>query len=110
MRLRDKNREMVNAHKYSINHKPEIVKDKVCGCFYCLKIYSPNEIDDWVDDKRGTALCPYCGIDSVIGESSGFPITIEFLKKMNKCWFDDSHYLNWLKSHEAKDSKHNITK
>ena len=24
------------AHKYSNNHKPELEKDKVCGCFYCL--------------------------------------------------------------------------
>ena len=28
-----------------------------------------------------------CDIDSVIGDSSGFPITKEFLKKMNEYWF-----------------------
>lgn len=67
-------------------------KDKVCGCFYCLTIFSPEEIDDWLiddndADRLGTAICPHCGIDSVIGESSGYPITKEFLKKMYDHWF-----------------------
>ena len=75
------------AHKYSSNHKPELEKDNICGCFYCLKIYNPKEIKEWTRDRRGTAICPNCDIDSVIGESSGFPITKEFLIAMNKRWF-----------------------
>ncbi len=31
--------------------------------------------DDNGSGRYGTAICPYCDIDSVIGESSGFPIT-----------------------------------
>lgn len=71
----------IEAHKYSDNHKKQLRKDKKCGCFYCLTIFSPMEIKEWVEDISGTAICPYCGIDSVIGESSGYPITKEFLKK-----------------------------
>ena len=33
------------------------------------------------------ALCPACGIDSVLGSASGFPVTPEFLGRMNACWF-----------------------
>jgi acetone carboxylase gamma subunit len=60
--------------------------------FYCLEIYSPSEINEWIVadndcDRYGTAICPYCGIDSVIGESSGYPITKDFLTKMNRYWF-----------------------
>jgi hypothetical protein len=51
-----------------------------------MKIFNPAEITEWVDDGD-TALCPYCGIDSVIGESSGFPITDKFLKEMHQRWF-----------------------
>lgn len=40
----------------------------------------------WLD-REDTVLCPYCCADSVIGESSGYPITKEFLKKMNEYWF-----------------------
>ncbi len=72
----------IDAHKYSSNHMRQLKKDKVCGCFYCLKVFSPNDIKMWIrgesGDKLGTAICPYCGIDSVIGESSGYPITKGF--------------------------------
>ena len=81
----------IAAHLFCGNHKPELEKDHVCGCFYCLNIFSPTEIEEWLiednpADKRGTAICPYCGIDSVIGESSGYPITKEFLQKMHDYW------------------------
>lgn len=86
------NKDAVEAHKYSNNHKAKLEKDTVCGCFSCLKIYSPKEIEEWIIadndcDRGGTAICPKCGIDSVIGESSGYPITKEFLKEMNEYWF-----------------------
>jgi hypothetical protein len=62
-----------------------------------LAIFTPLQIEDWVDewDKNGveineggqTALCPKCGIDSVIGSKSGYPITSAFLEKMHAHWF-----------------------
>ena len=79
--------DVVNAHVHSSNHKETLLKDEKCGCFYCTEIFSPNEIDEWVMDPGGTALCPYCGVDSVIGESSGYPITKEFLEAMKNYWF-----------------------
>ena len=79
--------DIIQAHSHSINHKSKILKDKKCGCFYCLKIFSPKEITDWIEDTDGTAICPHCGIDAIIGESSGFPITEEFLLKMKNYWF-----------------------
>lgn len=88
-------KDYIEAHKFSNNHMEALQKDKVCGCFYCLKIFSPGEIDEWIIDdnpcdKGGTAICPYCGIDSVIGESSGYPITEDFLRRMEHYWFEDS--------------------
>jgi RimJ/RimL family protein N-acetyltransferase len=81
-----------DAHRRCSNHKPQLEKDSICGCFYCGKIFDPAEIEEWIIDdnpcdRLGTALCPYCGIDSVIGESSGYPITAEFMSAMNKEWF-----------------------
>ena len=81
------NSKIIAAHKFCTNNKEELQKDEKCGCFYCLKIFSPSEIEDWIPDTKGTAICLYCGIDSVIGEYSKFPITIEFLSEMNKYWF-----------------------
>ena len=77
------------AHKNCYDHKEEILKSKKCGCFYCLAIFKPNEIEEWIDQGK-SALCPKCGIDSVIGGESGYPITKRFLKKMKKYWFSVS--------------------
>ncbi len=77
----------IDAHKYSSNHKEELTEDKVCGCFYCLSIFETKEIGEWCSDITGTAICPYCGVDTVLGESSGYPMTLEFLQEMNDYWF-----------------------
>ncbi len=84
--------DVVMAHRFSNNHKAELEPEQKCGCFYCLSIFNSSEIKDWLTapnpcDHLGTALCPECEMDSVIGESSGYPITPEFLKAMNEKWF-----------------------
>jgi len=79
------------AHKHSIFNKIEIIQSDLCGCFYCLKIFKSNEIREWTDEdnpKRKTAHCPYCEIDSVIGDKSEFPILDNnFLLEMNSIYF-----------------------
>ena len=84
------------AHTFSNNHKQALSVEQLCGCFYCQSIFSSKEILDWLEDdnpcdRLGTALCPNCGIDSVIGESSGFEITTEFLRAMNFKWFQSGN-------------------
>ena len=79
--------DFIAAHKFSSGHRACLSTDSKCGCFYCMKVFNPCEINDWAEDPGGTAICPHCGIDSVIGQSSGYPITQEFLSKMNKHWF-----------------------
>lgn len=78
--------DILEAHKHSIRHRQEIEASQKCGCFFCMEIYGPDAITEWVDDAN-TALCPKCSIDSVIGDASGFPIDTDFLKRMNQHWF-----------------------
>jgi hypothetical protein len=79
------------AHKRSSRHRAEIEVSTICGCFQCKKTFAPIDIEDWIDTSNlasgQTALCPHCGIDSVIGDKSGFAITAEFLAYMNRAWF-----------------------
>ena len=75
----------ITAHEYCMFNRRLIEHDKRCGCFHCLKVFDTKELE-WVDFDL-TALCPYCGIDAVIGESAGYPLTEEFLKKMRDYWF-----------------------
>jgi hypothetical protein len=86
------NATLESAHNRSSNHREEVLASERCACFYCLQVFSPSEIDEWAwtDELSGlgtTALCPRCGIDSVIGSASGFPLTPEFLKQMHEYWF-----------------------
>jgi hypothetical protein len=77
--------QMQDAHKHSSNNKREVLESVICGCFYCLLDFNPAEIFDWTDGD--SAICPYCGVDCIIGSSSGYVINEHFLSKMNDYWF-----------------------
>ena len=81
----------ITAHKQCIRNWETIQKSTLCGCFYCETIFVPSQIEEWIEESDGkeTALCPYCGIDSVIGDASGYPLTPEFLKQMHDYWFKE---------------------
>ena len=44
-------------------------KSTICGCFYCFKEFAFERIAERIDDNE-TALCPYCGVDAVLGFAS----------------------------------------
>ena len=81
----------VSAHKRSSIHRQELLAAEFCGCFHCCEVYSPTTIDEWVDeDDQGqgqTAMCPRCGIDSVISVSGDSTEVRKFLRIMRQYWF-----------------------
>lgn len=82
--------DVLHAHKHSSWHRNEILASKHCGCFYRCEVFDPAEIKEWVDEFNAvgqTAICPRCGIDSVLGSNSGYPITMDFLRAMKGKWF-----------------------
>lgn len=81
------------AHKCCMQNKKMVMDSEICGCFYCLKTFRPEEVDTWWDERSGmpTAVCPYCGVDAVIGSAAGFGITREFLGEMKSYYFDGTH-------------------
>jgi len=74
------------AHKHCFLNRSELTRSEVCGCFYCFAIFSPAEIQEWIDDDQ-TAICPKCPVDAVIGSASGYPIDMAFLRQMYDKWF-----------------------
>ena len=89
------------AHKHSSLHREEILTSERCGCFYCLAEFVPTDILDWVDapldaadakvnELGQTALCPRCGIDSVLGDASGYQINQKLLREMHAHWFSQT--------------------
>jgi hypothetical protein len=77
----------IAAHRHCIRHRRELAAREWCGCFYCLAVFRPGATRRWLDEGDGTALCPECGIGSVIGSASGYPTTRDFLERMHRHWF-----------------------
>ncbi len=52
-------------------------------------MFPADAVQDWCDEDatQPTALGPRCGIDSVIGDKSGYDISPAFLSRMKAYWF-----------------------
>jgi hypothetical protein len=74
------------AIKFATTNKKALEISEKAGCYYCLKIYPANEVTDFLE-VEDTALCPHCGIDSVLPGKSPYELTSETLKELNKFWF-----------------------
>lgn len=57
-----------------------------CGCFFCLSLFGPAEIQDWTDDGK-TALCPRCGVDSVLPDLPLYTLDRTLLTEMHAQFF-----------------------
>ena len=74
------------ARIHAQRHRSELLASKTCGCFFCFQQFPATEITKWIDGNQ-TALCPRCGIDAIVGSSSGFVISDNFLRRMHRAFF-----------------------
>lgn len=84
------NEELKKTHRTSMYNRDFLLKNlenplSKCGCFYCGEIYHPKEIVEWCD-KQTTALCPKCGIDSVLDEIQNV-LSYDLLEEMHRYSF-----------------------
>jgi hypothetical protein len=82
--------ELVNfIHSTCIRNKHIIQNSSLCGCFHCTEIFQPILILDWIDDGQ-TAVCPYCTVDSVIGDfklDTSVSLDLKLLKALQSKYF-----------------------
>ena len=52
----------------SFKNKKDVKKSQHCACYYCLCVYPAKEVTDFTGDQ--TAICPRCGIDSVLADAT----------------------------------------
>ena len=88
---RHREQEASLLHRHTHGNRAELEASEACGCLACERIYFPDEVERWISDAAGeSAVCPYCGIDAVVGSASGIPITPGVLARSHARWFLDS--------------------
>lgn len=57
--------------KRSFANLPALEDHLVVGCYYCEQTFAPSKITECCHEEGGsrTAVCPHCGIDSVVPSS-----------------------------------------
>lgn len=76
-----------NFINQSFKNKETLKSSELCGCYYCCKLFSFSDIEEFVDGNK-TAICPKCSIDSVVGaDIKDHELFIEALKKARKEFF-----------------------
>jgi hypothetical protein len=71
-----------SAHAFASKHRVAVEASAQCVCFSCFARFKPAAITKWIDAQQ-TALCPKCGLDSVLGEASGSRIDDAFLRRLH---------------------------
>ena len=74
------------AHRHCIYNRAELERSRDIGFFSCMKIFHNAQLINEYCDGGETALCPCCSKDSLIGDASGYPITMTFLHGMHEIW------------------------
>ena len=67
-------------------HRHLLKRSAQCGCFYCLRLFSPSEIEAWTDHEQ-TALCPHCCIDAVLPDVPLYVLNAELMREMHEAFF-----------------------
>ena len=77
--------------EHAKDNELEIVASNQCGCIFCRHLFSARDISDWVTEGHHvSAVCPECGMDCVIGDKSGVPLSKELLKDMNRYFYGEA--------------------
>ena len=94
--------ELKTFHSQSWRNENAVKASKRCGCFYCFAFFAPDMIDEWWDKGEDgtdplalTAVCPYCGIDSVLPESPDYVLDRKLIEAMGLWAFSGYAPGNW---------------
>ena len=73
-------------HTYSTHNRSNIAAANKCYCFHCKAVMKSREILRFADDGQ-TAICPKCGIDSILPDSIDEPLDTKIIAEMHEYWF-----------------------
>lgn len=76
----------VKAHLFCGKNKDLLAASQEAACFYCLRHFRAKNVEKWVGKNNQTALCPFCGIDSVLPDAV-VDWSDGLLVDMTRIWF-----------------------
>lgn len=91
MPMRHSSATLEALHDLSGDNRDAIERAVACGCFHCLEVFDASAVVEWLpgsDEAHATAICPHCGIDSVIPARDGGAIDMDMLRSMRAYWFE----------------------
>ena len=74
------------AAQLAFKNRAAVEKSEACGCYYCGQIFPGKEVKEYTDAGM-TALCPHCGVDSVLSSAQNVAVCEDTLKKSHDFWF-----------------------
>lgn len=90
---------LLAAHRHTTENRAELEASRLCGCCSCLEIFPAEDVVAFTGldmsnfdnpdaaTSGETALCPRCGSEALLGDRAGYPLTPDFLSRMNQAWF-----------------------
>jgi len=92
VRSKRPNEEFDAALSHTKDNQMEVLSSSKCGCAFCRSVFPAREISDWSSEEGSfSALCPHCGMPSVIPDSCGFPLEKDKLKSLNLYAYGDDY-------------------
>ncbi|MFC1639036.1 cytoplasmic protein [Patescibacteria group bacterium] len=78
-----------NAGQLAVRNREQLAESDEAGCYYCRNVFPASEVSNYVIEEDGTetAVCPKCGLDSVLADSAGIELSAENLEQLNEYWF-----------------------
>lgn len=77
-------------HAQCTRNRAALLTCEVAGCFHCCSLFPARDVQAWcdaVDGEGRTALCPHCGVDSVLPCLEGGADAQVLLQRMELWWF-----------------------
>jgi hypothetical protein len=86
--------DLEKVYKACSENENAIKHSKECGCFHCITFFAPDKITQWRNGQPEdasepvlTAICPNCGMESVLPDSLYFNLDQKLLKEMHQKFF-----------------------
>ena len=70
----------ISAHEWSSYHRETLRESDVCGCFYCLEVFPPSEIEEWTV-MMIRHFVPNAALIPSLAQSLDIPSSVSFSRR-----------------------------